>query len=202
MKLVAATGNKHKLREMREIFPDFEILSAAEAGFFEDVEETETTFLGNALLKARAVMRATGLISLADDSGLAVDALSGEPGVYSARYSAMFAPQEWLRAHMPLCDGKDALNRAFLLARLKGKTDRSAHFCCAIVLCFPDGRELTAEGRTFGHILTEERGASGFGYDPLFFSDDLQKSFGEADEAEKNAVSHRGRALAALREQL
>ncbi len=202
MKLVAATGNQHKLREMREIFPDFEFLSAEEAGFFEDVEETEDSFLGNARLKARAVMRATGLPALADDSGLCVDALGGEPGVYSARYSALLAPRDWLAAHSALCGDRDARNRAFLLTRLRGVNDRSAHFCCAVVLCFPDGRELEAEGRTFGRILEREQGTCGFGYDPLFFSDDLHKSFGEAEEGEKNAVSHRGRALSLLREKL
>ncbi len=203
MKLVAATGNAHKLREIREIFSDFEILSASEAGFYGDVEETETTFHGNARLKAEAVRRATGLVSLADDSGLSVDVLSGEPGVFSARYSRMFAPKEWLSAHaLPCGEDPDRLNRAFLLERMKGKENRTACFCCALVLCFPDGREISAEGKTFGRILAEERGENGFGYDPLFFSDDLCKSFGEAGEAEKNAVSHRGRALRALRMQI
>lgn len=197
MKLVAATGNAHKLKEMREILPEFEIVSAAEAGFFEDVEETGETFLDNARLKAHAVMTATGLPALADDSGLSVDALGGAPGVYSARYSKLFAPAGFVG-----CGDRDRSNRALLLSELKGKKDRAAHFCCAIVLAYPDGRELTAEGRTFGHILEEERGEGGFGYDCLFWSDDLQKSFGEADEAEKNSVSHRGRALRALKEQL
>ena len=191
MKLVAATGNMHKLKEMREIFEDFEILSAEEAGFFGDVEETGETFLENARLKAHAVAAQTGLPTLADDSGLCVDALGGRPGVYSARYSALFAPKGWTKG-----------NRALLLEEMKGISDRSAHFSCAVVLAYPDGRELCAEGRTFGHILTEERGENGFGYDSLFFSDDLRKSFGEAEEAEKNAVSHRGRAMKALREQL
>ncbi len=199
MKLVAATGNAHKLKEMREILSDFEIVSAAEAGFWGEVEETGETFAENALLKARAVAAATGLAVLADDSGLCVDALSGAPGVYSARYSRMNATKAWLSAH----DGSDdARNRAFLLEKMDGVKDRSAHFCCAVVLVFPEGREVSAEGRTFGYILNGERGKSGFGYDPLFFSDDLKKSFGEADEAEKNAVSHRGRALRALREKI
>ena len=186
MKLVAATGNAHKLREMREILTGFEILSQAESGFHGEVEEAGTTFLENALLKARAVCRATGLPALADDSGLCVDALGGAPGVYSARYSG----------------GGDGENRALLLKNLSGESNRRAHFCCALALVFPDGREVTAEGRTYGEILHEERGTGGFGYDALFLSDDLHKSFAEASEAEKNSVSHRGRALAELKSRL
>ena len=182
MTVVAATGNAHKLQEMRAIFPAWRILSEREAGFSGEIEETGETFSENALIKARAVCKATGLPALADDSGLCVDALGGALGVRSARYSG----------------GGDAENRALLLKNLCGVTARGAHFCCAVALVFPDGRELTAEGATFGVILEEERGTGGFGYDSLFFSDDLQKSFAEASEGEKNAVSHRGRALAAL----
>ena len=196
MKIVAATGNAHKLKEIREILSDFEILSAAEAGFYGEVEETGKTFLENAHLKAEAVAKATGLAALADDSGLCVDALGGAPGIYSARFCEMFAPKDFSALE------HDARNRAFLLFRLEGERDRAAHFTCAISLIFPDGRELTAEGRTNGRILFEECGTRGFGYDPLFFSDDLGKSFGEASEEEKNAVSHRGRALMDLREKL
>ena len=186
MKVVAATGNAHKLREFREIFPDWEIISEKEAGFSEDVAETGTTFAENALIKARAVCRATGLAALADDSGISVDALNGAPGVYSARYSG----------------GDDADNRALLLKNLTGVTDRRAHFTSAVALVCPDGREVTAEGKTYGSILYEERGNGGFGYDCLFYSDDLGKSLGEATEEEKNSVSHRGRALSALLEKL
>ncbi len=186
MKLVAATGNLHKLKEIRSILTGFEILSEREAGFTGSVEETENTFLGNALLKARAVAKATGMSAIADDSGLCVDALGGAPGVFSARYSG----------------GGDADNRALLLQNLEGCESRTAHFCCAVALVLADGRVFTAEGRTYGEILHEERGTNGFGYDPLFFSYDLKKTFAEADEEEKNAVSHRGRALRALEEQL
>ena len=186
MKIVAATGNAHKLKEIGEILGGFEVLSAAEAGFFGEPEETGSTFLENALIKARAVAEATSLPALADDSGLCVDALGGAPGIFSARFS-----------------GKgDTGNRALLLEKLGNTEDRRAHFCCAVALVFPDGRELTAEGRTYGSILHEARGAGGFGYDPLFLSDDLGMTFAEAAEAEKNSVSHRGRALAALKEQL
>lgn len=186
MKVVAATGNRHKLKEFREIFPDWDIVSEQEAGFSGEVEETGETFLENALLKARAVCRATGQPALADDSGIVVDALGGAPGVHSARYSG----------------GDDADNRALLLQNMQNAANRDAHFTSAIALVFPDGREVTAEGSTFGAILREERGSSGFGYDCLFYSSDLKKSFGEATDEEKNSVSHRGRALAALREKL
>ena len=196
MKIVAATGNAHKLKEMREILSGHEIVSAAEAGFCGEVEETGKTFRENARLKAEAVAKATGLPALADDSGLCVDALGGAPGIYSARFCEMFAPKDFPASE------HDARNRAFLLSRLEGEKDRSAYFTCAIALVFPDGRELFAEGKTYGRILSEERGNHGFGYDPLFFSDDLGKSFGEAGEEEKNAVSHRGRALMALKEKL
>ncbi len=186
MKLIAATGNKNKLREFREIFPEHQILSAAEAGFLDEVEETGKTFAENALLKARAVCKATGFPALADDSGLCVDALGGAPGVFSARYSG----------------GGDAENRKLLLKNLMNTENRRAHFCCCIALVYPDGRELISEGRTDGAILREERGAGGFGYDSLFLSDDLGMSFAEASEEEKNAVSHRGRAMRKLKELL
>ncbi len=186
MKLVAATGNAHKLREFREILKGFEIVSEREAGYLGEVEETGETFAENARLKAYAVCKATGLPALADDSGLCVDALGGAPGVYSARYSG----------------GGDAENRALLLERLAGEEARGAHFACAVCLVFPDGRELSAEGRSYGTILREERGTGGFGYDPLFYSQELGKTFAEASEAEKNSVSHRGRALRALGELL
>lgn len=181
-KLVAATTNAGKLKDLRVLLTDFEIVSAADVGFLDDVEETGETFMENALLKARTVCRATGLPALADDSGLCVDALNGAPGVYSARYSGQ---------------GMVA-NRQLLLKNLQGQTNRAAHFHCAMALVYPDGREYTAEGETHGVITTEERGQSGFGYDCLFLSDDLGKTFGEATIEEKNAVSHRGRALKQL----
>lgn len=184
--IVAATANCHKLEEFREILSDWHIISAAEAGFTEDVEETGDTFAENSALKAAAVCKATGLPSLADDSGLCVNCLNGAPGLYSARYS-----------------GKgSAANRRLLLDNMAGKDDRSAYFICAITLAFPDGETLTAEGRTYGEILTEETGENGFGYDSLFFSDELGKSFGVATEEEKNSVSHRGKALRNLRKLL
>ncbi len=185
-KLVVATDNAHKLREIAEIFTQYEVISQKQMGFNEDVEETGSTFRENALIKARAASKALGESVLADDSGLCVDALGGAPGVYSARYCGHH--------------GSDAENRATLLTNMRGVENRRAYFISAIAIVTPSGEELVAEGRTYGTILLEERGAGGFGYDSLFFSDDLQKSFGEASAEEKNAVSHRFRALQAMLE--
>ena len=183
-KLVVASGNAHKIREIAEIFTDFEVVSQKEMGFTDEVEETGKTFAENALIKAHAAANALGVIALADDSGLCVDALNGAPGIYSARYCGKH--------------GSDAENRAVLLQNLQGVADRSAHFTSAVALVYPDGKELVAEGHTYGNILQEEKGEGGFGYDCLFESEDLKKSFAEATPEEKNAVSHRGRALSAL----
>lgn len=184
MKLVVASGNAHKLREIAEIFTDFQVCSQKEMGFDEDVEETGVTFAENALIKARAACKALGCMALADDSGLCVDALDGAPGVFSARYCGYH--------------GSDQENRAVLMKNMQEKTNRNAHFTSAIAIVYPDGRELIAEGHTYGKILDCETGNGGFGYDCLFFSDDLQKSFGEATAEEKNRVSHRFRALQAM----
>lgn len=184
--IVVASNNAHKLREIAQIFPEYEIISQREAGFNDEVEETGVTFEENALIKARAACSALGLPVLADDSGICVEALEGAPGVYSARYCGWHAD--------------DKSNRALLLKNMEGKDNRTAYFCSSIALVFPDGTELTAEGRTYGKLLTAECGDGGFGYDPIFFSDDLQKSFGVATAEEKNSVSHRYRALCALRE--
>lgn len=184
-RLVVATGNMHKLREIAEIFTDFEVVSQKQMGFDEDVEETGETFAENALIKARAAAKALGCIALADDSGLCVDALDGAPGVHSARYCGVH--------------GNDKANRDLLLKNMEKITQRSAHFTSAIALVKPDGEEIVAEGHTYGKILYAETGEGGFGYDCLFFSDDLQKSFGEATAEEKNAVSHRFRGLQELR---
>ena len=187
-RLVVATGNAHKLREIAEIFSDFEVVSQKEMGFDQDVEETGTTFAENALIKARTASKALGCIALADDSGLCVDALGGAPGVYSARYCGYH--------------GDDQKNRDLLLENMKGVKNRAAHFTSAIALVYPSGKEIVVEGHTYGKILDRETGTGGFGYDCLFESDDLKKSFGEATSEEKNAVSHRFRGLQKLREQL
>lgn len=183
-KLVVATNNAHKLREIAEIFTDFEVVSQREMGFCEEVEETGSTFLENARIKARAAANALHCMALADDSGLCVDALDGAPGIFSARYCGEH--------------GSDAKNRETLLKNMQKITDptlRTAYFTSALALVYPDGREVTAEGHTYGKILFSEEGEGGFGYDPLFESDDLKKSFGLATAEEKNAVSHRFRAL-------
>lgn len=185
-KIVVASGNAHKIEEIKSIFKGVELLTMAEAGFEGDIEETGKTFAQNALIKAKTVCESLGVPVIADDSGLCVDALGGAPGIYSARYSG----------------GDSAQNRALLLRNMADKSDRTAKFVCAVCLYFPDGRNFFGEGYTYGKILSEEAGERGFGYDPLFFSDDLGKSFGLATEDEKNSVSHRYRALCDLRSKL
>ena len=182
MKIAIATNNRKKLAEIRAVLGGFfeEMYSLDDLGISVEIEETGSTLTENALIKARAILGMTGLASLADDSGLMCDALDGAPGVYSARYAG--------EGH------DDKANNALLLENLAGR-DRSAHFCSVIALCLPDGREFTAEGRVDGVILDAERGEGGFGYDPLFFSPELGKTFAEASPDEKNSVSHRGRAL-------
>ena len=189
--LVVATGNKHKLQEIQAIFKDVRVVSAREAGYLGDPEETGATFEENAIIKARAAAEALNLPALADDSGLCVAALGGAPGIYSARYAG---------GH-----GDDKKNREKLLAELGDEKNRAAYFRSAAALCFPQsmgGKTVTATGDTHGRILTREEGENGFGYDCLFYSDDLCKSFGVASAEAKNAVSHRFRALTALKEKL
>ena len=187
-RIIVASGNAHKIAEIKSIFKGAELISMSEAGFEGDIEENGKTFKENALIKARAVSQAlhTPLPVMADDSGLCVDALHGAPGIYSARFSG----------------GGSAENRALLLKRLEGISHRTAHFTCAVCLYFPDGQYIFGEGFTHGKILFEEIGENGFGYDPLFYSNDLKKCFGEATESEKNSVSHRFRALQDLRSKL
>ena len=189
-KIVVASGNKGKLREIAEIFTGYEVVSMQEAGFAGDIEETGQTFEENALIKARTVCAALGVPALADDSGLCVRALGGAPGVYSARFAG---------SH-----GDDAANNALLLQKLAGvpEGERGAYFESCVALVYPDGREVAASGRTYGRIMRAPQGEGGFGYDPLFYSDELGKGFGVASPAEKNAVSHRGKALRALAEKL
>jgi XTP/dITP diphosphohydrolase len=182
-KLILAGNNAGKIAEIKAVLGgDYQILSLKEAGLAVEPAETGTTFFANALIKAKAVFLAAGCPVLADDSGLLVDALDGAPGVRSARY----AP-----------DGTDFANNQRLLAELAEKTDRRARF--VTVLVYYDGKKLvSASGETAGEILTAYRGTNGFGYDPLFYSYELARSFGEADAADKNRVSHRARALRAL----
>ena len=183
MKFVLATHNPGKLREMGGILKDLgvEVVSPAALGIPVDVEETGTTFLENALLKAKAICRAANLPAIADDSGLCVDALNGAPGVYSARYGG---------------EGLDDRGRCMLLLNsLRGATTRAAHFSCAVACAFPNGDTLTAEGRCDGFIAYAPLGDGGFGYDPVFLLPGTGKTFGQLSQEEKSAVSHRGKAL-------
>lgn len=183
MDVIIASNNKHKIIEIKQILGNcFDcIYSLAERGIEIDVEETGLTFRDNAYLKAEAVCKISGLPALADDSGLSVDSLDGAPGVFSARYSGLHATDEE--------------NNKLLLKRLEGVAERTAKFVSVVALVFPNGRKIDAEGETTGKILTVPDGEGGFGYDPLFFSDELSKSFGRASSEEKNAVSHRSKAL-------
>ncbi len=192
MKLIIASNNKHKIEEISAILQDkFEIKSLEQSGIKCDPEETGATFWENALIKANAVGKLCDSCVLADDTGLCVDALNGAPGVFSARYAETSN------------DGHDdAANRRKLLAQMQGVTDRSAHFECVVVLRYPDGKTIAASGRVDGRILEHESGKNGFGYDSLFFSNELGKTFAEASAEEKNSISHRGRALHALLEML
>ena len=185
--LVAATGNAHKLKELRALFGEYyHIISMTDAGFIEDIDENADTFAGNAAIKAEAVCEATGLPTIADDSGLAVDALNGAPGVLSARYAGVH--------------GDDKANNNLLLERMQGTQNRACAFQCAIALKLPERDPLIAEGSCPGTLLHEERGTGGFGYDPLFLYEPLGKTFAEFNEEEKNAVSHRARACSKMLE--
>ena len=186
MKIVVASGNAHKIDEIAHILTDFEIVSMREMGFDGEIVEDGSTFKENALIKAKFIAGRFNLPALADDSGLCVDALGGAPSIYSARYSG----------------GGDRENRKLLLKNLEGVKDRTARFKSAVCLYYPDGKTVFGEGECVGRILFEDTGTGGFGYDPIFFSDDLQKSFGLASADEKNSVSHRFRALCDLKNKL
>ncbi len=184
MKLILASNNKGKLREMREILADLdvEVISQSEAGLQLEAEENGTTFYENAKIKASAACAALGLPAVADDSGIVVDALGGEPGIYSARYGG------------DKC--RDDRERLFyLLKNMEDKENRTARFVSSIVCVFPDGSEIAAESAWEGSLLREPVGDGGFGYDPIFYSPEFKKSSGELTPEEKNSVSHRGKAL-------
>lgn len=186
MKIIAATNNKGKLREFGEILSPlgFEVVSLHEAGIYAEVEETGSTFEENALIKARAVLLLSNLPVIADDSGLCVDALKGKPGVMSARWAGEGAT--------------DAQRIDKLLRELEGTEDRSARFVSVVAFVDTDGTAITAEGSVEGSILYKPVGNNGFGYDPVFLCTELQKTFAELSDEQKNSVSHRGRALRAL----
>ena len=189
-KFVLATENQGKIREMRDILSEFgiQVLSRKEVGIDIHVEETGLTFEQNALLKAEAICKASGLPSIADDSGLEVDALDGEPGVYSSSYGG---------EHL-----NDTRRCDYLIKKMKNMEQRSAKFVCTIVCAYPDGRNITVKGECFGEIMTSLRGTGGFGYDPVFLVKGTDKSMAELAPEEKNALSHRGNALRALVKEL
>lgn len=183
MKLIIASNNKHKISEIKSILSGKfdEIISLSEANIHHETVEDGETFLENSLKKAREICAISGAVALADDSGLCVNALGGAPGVYSARYSGEEATAD--------------SNNRLLLKNLAGITDRSAYFICTVALVYPDGREVTAEGRVHGEIIDSYRGNHGFGYDPIFLVNGDTKTLAEMSDSEKNAISHRGKAL-------
>ena len=191
-KLIFATGNAGKMKEIREILgrPGLTILSQKEAGITSDAEENGTTFEANALIKARAVAAQTDALVLADDSGLEIDYLNGEPGVYSARYMGEDTPY--------------TINNQKILDLLAGVPEkkRTARFVCVIAAVLPDGREFTTKGTIEGIIGYESRGEGGFGYDPIFFVPEFGCSTAELTMEQKNKISHRGKALRAMKEVL
>ena len=183
MKFVLASQNPHKLEEMNAILSahGVEVVLEKDVGLHVDVEETGSTFAENAMLKAKAVMEASGLPAIADDSGVCVDALSGAPGIYSARYGG------------PELD--DVGRYQLLLSNMRGAANRAAHFTSAIACIFPTGDTIEAEGICPGTIAYAPQGDGGFGYDPVFFLPQLRKTYAQLTPEEKAAVSHRGKAL-------
>ena len=193
MKVVLASKNKHKLIEISKITEKFDIELAMESdlGVDIDVEETGTTFEENSFLKANAVMQATGLPALADDSGIAVDALNGEPGVYSARYGFDESLDDWGRLQLLLKNTEQVPDG-----------QRQAQFVCVITLVMPDGQTIQARGEVHGELLRAPAGEGGFGYDPIFYYPPYGKTLAEVTPEEKNQVSHRAKALQAFYQKL
>ena len=188
--IILASNNKDKVKEVKEILKGYDIISMKEAGIDVDIEENGTTFEENALIKARAIMKLTGQITMADDSGLEIDYLNKAPGVYSARF-------------MGHDTSYDIKNKA-LIQKLEGVkgSDRSGRFVCAIAVCFPDGREIVKRGTMEGLIAEEIKGDNGFGYDPIVYLPEYGRTSGELAAEEKNKISHRGKALALIKEEL
>ena len=184
MKLIIASNNKHKIYEIKKMLGTkfSEILSLSEAKISHETVEDGKTFLENAFKKAREIAEISGAASLADDSGICVDALDGAPGIYSARFSG----------------GDDEDNNKLLLEKLSGKSNRGAHYTCAMALVYPDGKEISAEGYMYGEITDTPRGERGFGYDPLFIPTGESRTVAEMTDEEKNAISHRANALKAI----
>ncbi len=187
-KFVFASSNLGKIKEIKKLLGDYEILSLSDIGFTKQIEETGSTFEENSFIKAKTVFDFCHIPTIADDSGLVVEALNGAPGVYSARYAGE--------------NSNDKLNRALLLNNMQGIENRNAKFVTCATLVLSENEKIVANGETLGRILDREIGENGFGYDSIFYSFDLNKSFGEASFEEKNLVSHRYRALKQLKEKL
>ncbi|MBQ3516539.1 MAG: XTP/dITP diphosphatase [Lachnospiraceae bacterium] len=189
MKVIIATGNAGKMKEIKSIFnnSEYEVVSMKEEGINADVDENGTTFEENALIKAREIAKLSGHIVLADDSGLEVDYLNKEPGIYSARYMGEDTPY--------------SVKNASLIARLDGVDfeKRTARFVCAVAAVYPDGKELVVRETMEGYIGYEEKGANGFGYDPIFYLKEFDKTSAEISLEEKNEISHRGKAFRAIK---
>ena len=190
MKLIIASNNAHKLVEMKAILGEYfdEILSLREAGIDHETVEDGSTFLENAEKKAREIAEISGCCAIADDSGVCVDALDGAPGIYSARFCGHH--------------GDDEANNQLLLEKLRNKEDKKAHYTCAIVLVYPDGETISAEGYLHGEITENRAGKNGFGYDPYFYLPEYGCTTAELDPEIKNKISHRGNAIRALVEKL
>ena len=186
MKVVLASKNKHKLEEISKITQQFdmELVLQSELGVDIDVEENGTTFEENSLIKAKAVMEATGLPALADDSGIAVDALNGEPGIYSARYGFDDSLDDWGRVYLLLKNTEHVPDE-----------ERQAQFVCVITMVTPEGHTIQARGEVHGYLTREPVGSGGFGYDPIFYYPPFSKTLAEVSAEEKNQVSHRANAL-------
>lgn len=188
MKLIIASNNKHKIKEIKEILSGkfSEIVSLRESGIVHETVEDGNTFAENAYKKAREIAEISGCAALSDDSGICVDALGGRPGIYSARFSG----------------GTDEDNNRLLLEKLSGVSERGAHYTCAVSLVYPDGSHVFAEGYMYGDIIESPRGERGFGYDPLFVPTGEKRTVAEMSDGEKNAISHRSRALLELLKKL
>ena len=193
LKVVLASKNAHKLQEISKITEkfDMELVLESQVGVDIDVEETGSTFEENSFIKAEAVMKATGLPALADDSGIAVDALNGEPGIYSARYGFDPSLDDWGRLELLLKNTEQVPDGS-----------RQAQFVCVITLVTPEGQVIQARGEAHGELLRQPAGEGGFGYDPIFYYPPLGKSFAELSPEEKNQVSHRAQALKLFYEKL
>ena len=185
MKIIVASNNKDKIREIKSIFTNYEIVSLKDMNIDIDVEETGTTFEENAYIKAKAIYDITGEMVLSDDSGIEIEALDWAPGIYSARFAG---------------NHNDEANNDLVLEKLANETNRTARYTCALCIFFKDGTHKIIKEHCYGKITHERMGTGGFGYDPLFYLEEINKTFGQVSLEEKNKYSHRAKALRKLRE--